>query len=382
MTSAKRPYLVVPLLVEQPTWGGSYIATYKGWQDLPTLKDKNIGQSYELAGKSLLSTQSIDSESSEFLPSGKFIAQDGKPTDIGLPDFIKVHKENAVGPFVFSTWGTMPILIKFTQAKGNSFQLHAKPDMANARWKPKAESWYFLEKGIMTCGIQEGCNIPNYKACCLAIEAKMKELSAKVQGTLLPLDVAKKEAKEFILAQNPWQYVNVREVEKYCLVDLSGGGLHHSWEDRPDITPEGNIIYEVQQDVEDDDCTLRSFDQGKFKDDGSIRPITIEDYFAFLDPDPSRNAVENAILKPSKDRLLKTKNYSMDVLSLTAPYEEKMVDSFVHLFVLDGKASVQAEDGKVTVSKGHSAFVPYGVGSYTIVPQSPSVSLIKTFIEK
>src|SRR5581483_1895457 len=55
MLDAKRPYLVVPKLIEQPTWGGQYIAKAKGWQHLKDLDTLKIGQSYELFSGSNLS---------------------------------------------------------------------------------------------------------------------------------------------------------------------------------------------------------------------------------------------------------------------------------------------------------------------------------------
>ncbi len=48
-----QPFYVVSLLIEQPTWGGEYIANFKNIS-LPKIK---IGQSYELAKDSVLLTQ-------------------------------------------------------------------------------------------------------------------------------------------------------------------------------------------------------------------------------------------------------------------------------------------------------------------------------------
>ncbi|QQR52772.1 hypothetical protein IPG36_01470 [bacterium] len=51
----RRPYLVIPKLIKQPTWGGSYIVAAKGWSDHEGLGDLKIGQSYELFSGSNLS---------------------------------------------------------------------------------------------------------------------------------------------------------------------------------------------------------------------------------------------------------------------------------------------------------------------------------------
>jgi mannose-6-phosphate isomerase class I len=382
MRLKKRPYLVVPLLVEQPTWGGSYIASYKGWQTLSSLSGKNIGQSFELYGQSTVSFDIFDSSDPHFLPAGKGIPDTKSQQTISLFDEVAEAKGLVVGPYVWQTWQAMPILIKFTQAKGNSFQLHAKPSQATARWKPKAESWYFFEKGILTYGVNQKTKLEDYKKTCHEIDDKMKSLSTLVTSGKMTVSDAKKEAKEWIDKKNPWQYINVHEVAKDTLIDLSPGGLHHSWEDRPEITPDGNIVYEVQQDVADDDCTLRSFDQGKFKDDGTIRTIYIDDYFSLLDPDPQKNDIKNATLTPVGSSLLKTKNYSMDVLTVTNTIKESIGDSFVHLFVKEGKATITGPDGVVHIHKGHSCFIPHNSETYTIQAVDGPATLIKTYIEK
>ena len=55
MTDLKRPYLVIPKLIEQPTWGGQYIVTTKGWLHHSNWAELKIGQSYELFSGSNLS---------------------------------------------------------------------------------------------------------------------------------------------------------------------------------------------------------------------------------------------------------------------------------------------------------------------------------------
>ena len=49
-----QPYIVVPTLIEQPTWGGEYIGNLKGLAQ-ENLGGKKIGQSYELFRDSNLS---------------------------------------------------------------------------------------------------------------------------------------------------------------------------------------------------------------------------------------------------------------------------------------------------------------------------------------
>ena len=55
------------------------------------------------------------------------------------------------------------LLIKFTQAKCNSYQLHIRKKLANVKWRPKPESWFFFEPGIITLGLKSGEDIRNYE---------------------------------------------------------------------------------------------------------------------------------------------------------------------------------------------------------------------------
>lgn len=268
MNPEKKPYLVVPFLIEQSTWGGSYIFEKKRWTNKSNIKGKKIGQSYELFDRSLLAKNIISTNDDQFSP-------DTKDT---LP--ISTFMEERPFP-----------LIKFTQAKGNSFQLHIKPEIKDKRWIPKAESWYFLEDGKVTFGLKKGVDLDKYKESCFSINNKMKELSKKLIQKEIVKEQGEEEAKAYILAINPWQYVNTYNVKKGDVVDLSGGGLHHSWEEDSIHCPQGNIVYEVQQDVMDPKCTIRAFDQGKFKEDGTIREIQVEDYFKYIDSDEKKNTL-------------------------------------------------------------------------------------------
>lgn len=351
----KKPYLIIPFLVEQPTWGGEYICEKKGWLHKEGLMGKKVGQSYELYDRSLLATTITSSSDPLFGPE--------------VQDSIPISHFAEERPFP---------LIKFTQAKGNSFQLHAKPESRGPYWQPKAESWYYFENGKITFGIKKGADIAEYKTTCFEIEKKMKELSHKVINNNLSLKEAKEEALIFIKEKNPWQFVNVHEVKKRDIVDLSGGGLHHSWEEDIEACPMGNVLYEVQQDVMDPVCTIRSFDQGKFKEDGSIREIHIGDYFKYIDLDEKRNTLT---VKENMDGVLfNTPYYSLSLFSFTKKSIMESSTSFHHLFVQEGEVVITDSLGNgLTVGQGHSCFVPQGI-TYEINPKIPSEILL-TFLK-
>jgi hypothetical protein len=288
---ATTPYYLLPILIEQPTWGGEYIASFKKITH-PFLSGKKIGQSYELATDSWVTSQPITDQPFLFATSGTvnqptFIA---KPSDAQpLQKVIDQNPTAILGQKVVDSYGPqMDVLIKFTQAQNNSYQVHVRPGHEIGKWQPKPESWYFLEKGKATLGLNSAESVPAYKMRCQEIEAKAIELSEQVKSGLLKVTAARTQLQTFIDQDHPRRFVNTLEIPQHQLIDLSAGGIHHSWEVDPSL-PLGNIVYEVQKNVMDDVSSLRSFDQGNMKDDGKVRPITIDDYFAALDTDADKN---------------------------------------------------------------------------------------------
>jgi mannose-6-phosphate isomerase class I len=370
-----KPYLIQPRLIPQPTWGGTYIATMKAWSHLPYLENVNIGQSYELYGKSFLFTELTRSDDALFVPDMDGVAVSSPR--IALSDLI-AHDPGAMTGDPART--DMNVLIKFTQALGNSFQLHVRKPDTNDRWTPKPESWFFLEPGRMTYGLNPASDLSEYKKTCETINAYMMSLSADVRSHAITLSEAKAKSAAYIAEKNPWQYVNVYDVPKGELIDLSTGGIHHSWEQSADPTCIGNIVYEVQLDVMDDKCTIRSFDQGKLLSDGSIRTIHIDDYFTFIDTDATHNDISFGRRVPHGEKLLATPYYMVDYLQVDAVTTRQTNASFKHVFVSQGSATITAGTGSVVLTTGHSAFIPAGSASYTIEPLTTGTVIIETYL--
>ncbi len=375
MALQKKPYLVIPKLIEQPTWGGTYILTLKNWSSRSAIQEKKIGQSYELFGKSKLALAVNDSSDPRFVPEIGFADKSDILTDLfplkdGV-DYVTLQDELEE---------QMPLLIKINQAAGNSFQLHVPPEKEDEKWKAKPESWYFLEKGYVTLGVKPGVDIETYKQVCIEINGFMTDLSARVRQNLITREEAEKTARKYILEMNPWNYVNRYEVEPNTLIDLSMGAIHHSWEENTRAAPLGNVVYEVQRDVMDPVSTIRAFDQGKLKSDGSIRPLNIEDYFKYLDTTPEHNAYSYLHKKQQGDRLLSTRYYSLDTLTLDSPEDMSVDKSFNHLFLRQGKVKVASQEGSVVLTRGHSCFVPKSTGTVILSPLEKNSVLLKTYI--
>src|SRR6185437_8295859 len=74
-----------------------------------------------------------------------------------LADLVAENPEAVLGAAVVSERGPqLALLIKYTQALGNSFQVHIKDGVTHPQWKPKPESWYYFEPGLITLGVKPG----------------------------------------------------------------------------------------------------------------------------------------------------------------------------------------------------------------------------------
>ncbi|MEK7533325.1 MAG: hypothetical protein AAB542_02715 [Patescibacteria group bacterium] len=389
-----RPFLVVPKLIEQPTWGGTYIVETKNWQNKPVLSGKKIGQSYELYDKSNLSL-SATSEDPLFIgeiADNRIVEQQTTVSNsIALTQLIAQNPAEILGKRIVDAYGpTMHLLLKFTQALGNSFQLHIPDGTDNPHWKAKPESWYYFEPGLITCGVKKGVNWQDYKTAVTLLDNLMQKTASQVQAGTLAYEKAKGMIAELVKLHDPWQYVNLVRVEKGTLLDLSPCGIHHSWEEDLDSIPLGNVLYEIQLNVMDDVSTLRSFDKGKMSKEGKLRSLQIDDYFAFADRSEETNDPHTHMRKPktiaaspsfTHERLLETKYYSMDRVIIPEQGKKFMAvfDTFRHIFVRSGSVVILTGSHTLTVTTGHSAFVPAACSEYAIRASIPDSEILISY---
>ncbi|HLD24658.1 MAG TPA: hypothetical protein VJB96_01950 [Patescibacteria group bacterium] len=392
--NANRPYLVIPKLIEQPTWGGTYIVETKRWDSLPSISGKKIGQSYELYDKSNLSLieRSDDPVFAPELSDNKAVERQSVVAgSISLTSIIQNDPEAVLGKRVFHTYGAvMPLLLKFTQALGNSFQLHLPDGTSHPKWRTKPESWYYFEPGLITCGVKQGIDWDEYKNAVTKLDEKVQSFASMVRTGAKPYEQAKKEIDDLIAMYNPWQYVNLVRVEKGQLLDLSSCGIHHSWEEDLATIPLGNVLYEIQLNVMDDAATIRNFDKGKMSQDGKLRTLHIDDYFAFVDRSPEANDPQTHLRMPtvitqssaySHERILSTKYYSMDRLTLTSKDAEfvERIDSFRHVFIRSGSAEITANGTTLFVTSGHSAFIPASCKEFSMQSSSSRSEILISY---
>lgn len=385
-------YRVIPTLIEQPTWGGTYIAHTKQLGDEPVLRGKTLGQSYELYEHSMVYA------SAHFVPA-YLIGDPSSPQDavlhgdvesIAIEDLLTENPENFLGKAAMKLGNGMQVLIKLTQAMGNSFQLHVKPAAHQDSWDIKPESWYYLAPGVATIGVRKGVDWDAYQAACVSIDAEAQRLSRACVEDAMRVSDARKELADTIAAHDIYSYVNQVVVQAGQTIDLSTGGVHHSWEEDA-ACPEGNIVYEVQKNAYDPSSTIRSFDKGKIKEDGSIRTLQIDDYFAYVDRSEVANNPETHMREPERlysdehhtvSSVFDSDYYRMEVLELTgeasSDYTNTTHDACFHHLYAHGQAfTLKHADSSFTVPAGWSVIVPAVTGSYTL---TGSGSVFKTFV--
>lgn len=388
MVYKPRAYLVIPKLIIQPTWGGTYIANFKNWNQNKSLETSKIGQSYELfSGSNLsLANSSLDpsfvGEITTILDTHK---KTTPPNSISLADLIHENPAEVLGKSAGKNENTLRLLIKFTQALGNSFQLHIAEGQSDSVWKPKPESWYFFEPASITLGVKNNINWEEYEKNMTKLNDELLVLSYKVRSNEMAYTEARMYIEKFLKMYDPWQFVNALDVPKDTLIDLTACGIHHSWEENPKF-PLGTIVYELQVDVSDSSSTIRNFDKGKMQEDGTVRPLHIEDYFRFANRSGEANDPNNHIKTPrqiaetdvfKKNRLMESSYYSLERVEFkkSGTFTET-INSFRHIFVKNGTLKLTTGDTTIEVFRGHSAFIPSSVASYSTLAESGTILLI------
>lgn len=400
--ATKKIYLIVPKLIEQSTWGGDYIIKFKNWTKKNGYWNMKVGQSYELFSGSKLRMDISASDNRSF--TGE-LGSANNPDSVNyegnknkllpIQELIDIDPLGVLGSVAHKKHhGQIRILIKFTQALGNSFQMHVKEKNATKRWQAKPESWYYFENGCLTLGIKKSSYWKDYEKTCRDIDKKMKKISAEIKNKKKNIDDARQEIAEYLKNKNPWQYVNILNAKKNDIIDLSKGGVHHSWEKDVINHVHGNIVYELCLDVMDPVSSIRSFDKGNIKDDGSVRDVHIDSYFKLIDRSEKTNNPENHRLSPKIifkkgntkiESLLRSKAYCLDKLTLKDEYagtHTKLNGTYHHLFVKQGEVLISSEISNIKLTKGHSCFIPAKVNEYSIKPLTKETcEILKTFVE-
>lgn len=262
---------------------------------------------------------------------GQSIIANGEYKGRTLSDYLADNKD-ALGKNC-EKFEYFPVLIKLIDARDNlSVQVHPDNDYAQRVEGEygKTEMWYIVdcdENASLIYGFKENISKEDFRR---AIE----------ENTLL-------------------DKVNTVPVKKGDVFFIKSGTLH--------AIGKGILIAEIQQ---NSNTTYRVYDYGRIGADGNPRELHIE------------KALDVTDLKPAKPyKLQKPLELDGRTVQLLADcdyftvsrqdVEEKTkitVDenSFCHILVIDGEASLSAEDGELSLKKGSSIFIPAGSGEYII----------------
>ena len=263
--------------------------------------------------------------------------------------------------------------------------MHLPEGKSRGRWQPKPEAWFYLAPGLYTFGMKAGTSFEAYSRILNTLDDEMERLSREVKSGRFSVDEARSQAKERIQTLDPYAYVNSVEAQTDDIVDLTAGGIHHSWEQDDTRFPEGNLVYEVQIDVPDDKCSMRGFDKGKLLDDGSLRPTHIADYLATIEQDAEHNELSRYIRKPALieetsgakiESLFRTPYFNLDRLTVMAgeALSQSLASGFHHLFLHSGTATMAG----MTLTQGRSYVVPAAQSEYTLCAGSDDTVILKT----
>lgn len=365
-----RVWQVADHLIEQPSWGGRYILDRKGLGDDPAWAGKKVGQSYELARASRI----VDPATGETHALADLVARD-PAAFLGQP-VVDAH-----GP-------ELNLLIKLTQAKGNSFQVHLPENKTRGHWRPKPEAWFYLAPGLYTFGLKPGAAFEDYARALRAVSAAMERLSRDVQAGRQTMERAKAAIQNTLREHDPYRFINVVEAQTDDVIDLTAGGIHHSWEEDDARFPDGNLVYEVQVDVPDEACSMRGFDKGKLLDGGGLRPTHVEDYLATLETSDEHNDLAHHAGRPETvsdengvtiEALFRTPYFWLDRVTLApgARRSASLANGFHHVFVHHGTARA----GEMTLEQGRSYLLPAALGAYELsASENERTVLLQTYL--
>lgn len=324
------PLLFEPNLKEV-VWGGHNIQT---WKRLP-LSDNPIGESWEV---------------SSVAPRVSIIAN-GASKGEDLNAFTRREGARVLGNKVVAEYGDeLPLLVKFIDAVNDlSIQVHPDDEMAH-RYdlkRGKTEMWYILDADE-GASVLVGFNRP----------VTAEEYAARVaDGTITEV------LTRHLVRPGDVFYIPAGRVHAIC------GGVR---------------LAEIQQ---SSDITYRIFDYNRPGLDGKPRPLHTE---------LAAEAIHYEVLTEYRTLyqehfnralpVVRSPYFDMRLLELTAPIHRDMrkYDSFVVSICVEGKCllrpRVDCQLAEVELNEGNSALIPMEIANYDIVPLTPKVRILETFI--
>ena len=265
---------------------------------------------------------------------GKSVIANGEAKGKTLEDWLAAQKKDVLGTHV-AKFPYFPLLIKLIDARGNlSVQVH--PDNEYAQRVEgeygKTEMWY-----IVDC--EPGASLLyGFKD-----KISKEEFGRRIQDNTL-LDVC-----------------NRVPVHKGDVFFIDSGTLH--------AIGKGILICEIQQ---NSNTTYRIYDYGRVGKDGKPRELHVAKALDVTNLEPPKAhpmmTTDMDIFAGAKARLLASCEY-FTTYHVAIDGKAHLFcgdDSFQSFTVLSGKLMLEAGDDEVTYQKGETAFLPAGLGKYTL----------------
>lgn len=270
---------------------------------------------------------------------GNSVIDNGEAKGMPLAEYIE-KKGKAVLGSNCERFENFPVLIKLIDAKDNlSVQVHPNNDYAMRVEGEygKTEMWY-----IVDC--DEGA-----------------ELIYGFKG-----NVSKEEFAERIKNNTLLEITNSVPVKKGDVFFIRSGTLH--------AIGKGILIAEIQQ---NSNTTYRVYDYGRVGADGKTRPLHIEKALDVTKLCPAEPYPVTAPVKENgytKQLLSKCEYFTVYKLDIES-HAELCADStsFESILVLEGEVVIKSENGEITLKKGETAFLPAGLGNYTVNGRSQAI---------
>lgn len=270
---------------------------------------------------------------------GNSVIDNGEAKGMPLAEYIEKEGKAVLGSSC-ERFENFPVLIKLIDAKDNlSVQVHPDNDYAMRVEGEygKTEMWY-----IVDC--DEGAEL--------------------IYG--FKDNVSKEEFAERIKNNTLLEITNSVPVKKGDVFFIRSGTLH--------AIGKGILIAEIQQ---NSNTTYRVYDYGRVGADGKTRPLHIEKALDVTKLCPAEPYPMTAPVSEdgyTKQLLSKCEYFTVYKLDIES-HAELCADStsFESILVLEGEAVIKSENGEITLKKGETAFLPAGLGNYTVNGRSQAI---------
>lgn len=304
-------------ILKSTIWGGEKIIPYKEIES----SQKLVGESWELSG----------------VKNNESVVANGEYAGMTLPQLIEREGARLLGKANFERFGLeFPLLIKFIDARQDlSIQVHPDDELAARRHgtKGKTEMWYVMDA-------DEGAHLRS----------------------------------GFARKVTPDEYVASVENNTICdlLADyrIAPGDVFFLPAGRIHSIGAGSFIAEIQQ---TSDITYRIYDFNRRDANGNTRELHTEQ---------ARDAISYDVLPDyrthydecdnEETRLVSCPYFTTSLYVLTEPktIDLSLLDSFVVLIVMEGRATITDDKGnKTEVHQGETVLLPAVTGSVSVVPE-------------